>query len=309
MTKVFVIGNATVDVIQHVERFPFAGETLLCEALTICAGGKGLNQAIAAARTGARTVLRSPLATDGNGDLLKRTAASETDLAADWLIVEPPTDVSSIWIAATGENMIVSSADAAAFMTPAHIAATCSEIVPDDLLLLQGNLSEATTAAAIALARKKGARVLLNTAPMQAWMRPLLADVDLLIANEIEARELSEGADDAAAALLRTGARVVVISRGRHGALLATRAGQYAMQPPVVQAIDTAGAGDVLTGTLAGLLAQGSEVHEALPLAIAAASLSVTRAGTTPSFPSRAEFAELKARPYIHADPKETVRA
>ena len=108
MTRVVVIGNATVDIIQRVERFPLPGETLLCGAMVVCAGGKGLNQAIASARTGAPTRLCAPVAADANGDLLVHAVAAEAGLDADWLAAPLPTDISTIWIDAQGENMIVS---------------------------------------------------------------------------------------------------------------------------------------------------------------------------------------------------------
>lgn len=295
MTRVVVIGNATVDVIQRVDRFPLAGETLLCRAMVVCAGGKGLNQAIAAARTTAPTLLCAPAAADANGDLLARAVAAEVGLDTDWLAVAPPTDISTIWIDAQGENMIVSAAAAAAGMRPAHAAAACSALGAGDVLLVQGNLSEATTAAAIGQARAQGACIVLNTAPMRPWMVSLLAGVDVVVANAVEAEQLAGGADEPESALLRAGARAVVVSRGRGGAVLATDRGRSQAAAPAVATVDTAGAGDVLTGTLAGLLAQGVGLEAALDVAVAAASLSVTRPGTTPSFPTCTEIAALRA--------------
>ena len=297
MTQVLVIGNATVDVVQRVERFPLPGETLLCSAMLVCAGGKGLNQAVAAARTGVPTRLHAPVGADAHGDLLVRAVAAEAGLQADWLVVAPPTDISTIWIDAAGENMIVSAATAAAAMAPSHAVAACASLGAGDVLLVQGNLSQATTAAAIAQARMRGALTVLNCAPMRPWMAALLAGVDVLVANQVEAAQLvggEGGADDPEVALLRAGARAVVVSRGRDGAVLATDRSRWRAAAPAVAAIDSAGAGDVLTGTLAGLLAQGSTLESALRVAVAAASLSVTRPGTTPSFPSRDEVAALR---------------
>ena len=297
MTRVVVIGNATVDVIQRVERFPLPGETLLCGAMVVCAGGKGLNQAIASARTGAPTLLCAPAAADANGDLLARAVAAEVGLDADWLVAAPPTDISTIWIDADGENVIVSSVAAAAAMEPAHAIAACAALADGDVLLVQGNLSQATTAAAIGRAQANGACILLNTAPMRPWMGSLLASVDVVVANAVEAEQLAGSASDCEAALLVAGAGAVVVSRGRAGAVLATDRGRWVVAAPAVAALDTAGAGDVMTGTLAGLLAQGVGIAAALDVAVAAASLSVTRPGTTPSFPSRAEITGLRATP------------
>ena len=163
------------------------------------------------------------------------------------------------------------------------------------MLLVQGNLPQAATAAAIAQASANGARTVLNTAPMRPWMLALLPGVDVVIANAIEAAELSGHDDDPEAALLRAGARAAVVSRGRDGAVLATQHGRLEVDAVAVVAVDTAGAGDVLAGTLAGLLARGSTLEAALRVAVAAASVSVTRAGTTPSFPSRDEVVVLCA--------------
>jgi ribokinase len=301
MTRVVVIGNATVDVIQRVERFPLPGETLLCGAMVVCAGGKGLNQAIASARTGAPTRLCAPAAADANGDLLAHAVAAEAGLDADWLAAPLPTDISTIWIDAQGENMIVSAAAAAGAMEPADVTAACAALGASDVLLVQGNLSQSTTTVAISQARAKGARIVLNTAPMQPWMVALLDGVDVVVANAVEVAQLAGGQDQPEAALLRAGARAVVVSRGRAGAVLATNCSHSLVAAPAVAAVDTAGAGDVLTGTLAGLLAQGIEIAAALDVAVAAASLSVTRSGTTPSFPSRAEIAALRVAPVAGA--------
>jgi ribokinase len=301
MTRVVVIGNATVDVIQRVERFPLPGETLLCGAMVVCAGGKGLNQAIASARTGAPTRLCAPVAADTNGDLLVHAVAAETGLDADWLSAPLPTDMSTIWIDAQGENMIVSAAAAAGAMGPADVTAACAALSASDVLLVQGNLSQSTTAVAIAQARAKGARIVLNTAPIQPWMAALLDGIDVVVANALEVAQLAGGQDEPEAALLRAGARAVVVSRGRAGAVLATDRSRSLVAAPAVVAVDTAGAGDVLTGTLAGLLAQGVEIAAALDVAVAAASLSVTRSGTTPSFPSCAEIAALRVAPVAGA--------
>ena len=294
MTRVVVIGNATVDVIQRVERFPLPGETLLCGAMVVCAGGKGLNQAIASARTGAPTRLCAPVAADANGDLLVHAVAAEAGLDADWLAAPLPTDISTIWIDAQGENMIVSAAAAAGAMEPTDVTAACATLGASDVLLVQGNLSESTTAVAVEQARAKGARIVLNTAPIQPWMVALLDGIDVVVANAVEVAQLAGSQDEPEVALLRAGARAVVVSRGSVGAVLATDHSRSLIAAPAVAAVDTAGAGDVLTGTLAGLLAQGVEIAAAVDVAVAAASLSVTRSGTTPSFPSRAEIAALR---------------
>jgi ribokinase len=302
MTQVVVVGNATVDVIQRVERFARTGETLLCSAMVVCAGGKGLNQAVAAARTGAPTQLHAPVAADAHGELLARAVAAEPGLQAHWLIVLAPTDISTIWIDTAGDNMIVSAAAAAAAMDSAYAAAACESLGIGDVLLVQGNLSQEATEAAIERAHARGALVVLNTAPIRSWMAGLLAKVDVVIANAVEAAELSGGSAEPEAALLREGARAAVISLGGDGAVLATKTGRLQVAAPIVTALDTSGAGDVLAGTIAGLLARGITLEAALQVAVAAASISVTQPGTTPSFPSRDAVAALCKARAVHLE-------
>ena len=293
MKRVVVVGNATVDVIQQVDRFARTGESVLCNTIMVCAGGKGLNQALAAARTGALTQLHAPVGADAHCELLARAVALEPGLQAHWLTVLAPTDISTIWIDVAGDNMIVSAAAAADAMDPAHAAAACDALGIGDVLLIQGNLSQEATKAAIAQAYVRGAQVVLNTAPMRSWMAALLADVDVVIANKVEAAELSGDSDEPEAALLRAGAHAVVITLGGDGAVVATQAGRLQVAAPMVTVLDTSGAGDVLAGTIAGLLARGIPIEAALRVAVAAASISVTQAGTTPSFPSRDAIAAL----------------
>lgn len=292
--RVLVIGNATVDVMQTIARFPLPGETLLATGTVICAGGKGLNQAVAAVRTGVRVTLVAPRGEDANGRFLTGELAGEAGLSVDWYVKTAATDLSSIWIDAGGENVIVSSADAAAAMTPAEARSACASIGAGDVLLVQGNLGGETTLAALREARERGATTMLNTAPMRSWMGNCLPLADIVVANAVEAAELSGDAMDAEAALLEAGAAMLVVSRGRDGAILATAKGRMHVPAPPVTARDTSGAGDVLTGTLAGLLAQGLSPDTALTVAVGAASLSVTRPGTTPSFPSKAEITALR---------------
>ncbi len=292
--RVLVVGNATIDVIQTIARFPLPGETLLAAQTLLCAGGKGLNQAVAAARTGAPVTLVTPRGEDANGRFLMGALAGETGLAIDWHVKPVATDLSSIWIDAAGENAIVSSAEAAASLTPDEARAACANLQLGDVLLVQGNLGAETTSAALQEARARGATTILNTAPMRGWMGGCLPLADIVVANAVEAAELASGTANAEAALLAAGAATLVISRGGSGATLATERGLSHVPAPPVTALDTSGAGDGLAGTLAGLIAQRLMPETALAIAVAAASLSVTRPGTTPSFPSQAEVAALR---------------
>jgi ribokinase len=287
MSRVLVLGNATLDVIQRVERLPAPGETVLARSSARCAGGKGLNQAVAASRTGAPTELVAAIGKDADATLIIDSLKNETGLAVDWLICDAPTDMSAIWVASGGENVIVSSAECARSVTPDQALRICEALSANDLLLMQGNLSAETTRTAAQAAQALGVRRVLNTAPIAWDMRPILGLFDIVIANEGEAAQLE---------LPTAGAHTGIITLGARGALIMDHGNETMIDAPRVTAVDTAGAGDVFVGTVAGLLANGVSLPKAVTLAVAAASLSVTRPNTTPSFPSRAEIAKLVCR-------------
>jgi ribokinase len=297
MRRVFVVGNATLDCVQTVARLPQPGETLLCDSLQRCAGGKGLNQAIASARTGAPTVLVAPVGDDSDGALLRKTVADEAGLEARWIASDEPTDYSAIWVSADAENVILSSAAAARGLSRPQVFRKLEDFQAGDLLLMQGNLPAALTAATAGNARHRGGMLILNTAPIAWDMEPVLGLFDIVVANAGETRALvgSCGRDGAADLGARAG-RMAVVTLGAEGAIMWRQGETMAVEAPQVEAVDTAGAGDVLAGALAGGLACGLDIEMALRAAVAAASVAVTRRGTVPSFPSRAEMARLLHR-------------
>ncbi len=292
INMVLVLGNATLDIVQQVSRFPEPGETLLAQATLRCAGGKGLNQAVAAARTGAVVRLAAPVGRDADAAFLAGSLSAEPGLAADWLQRASPTDLSVIWVSRGGENVIVSSAECALSLQPDEARHLCRRLAAGDVLVLQGNLSPGTTLAAAEEARAQGARIVLNTAPLAWDMAAVLALADIVIANAGEAAALAQCPDvpsgaDPARVLHALGVPVIIVTLGAAGARVVSHDDDITLPAPPVTAVDTAGAGDVFAGTLAGLLAQGRDVMSAARIAVAAASQSVTRAGTTPSFPTR----------------------
>lgn len=296
MSHVFVLGNATVDQFLRVERLPAPGETLLAHDMARCAGGKGLNQALAAARTGAHVTLAAPAGRDADAAFLADSLVGEAQLEVQWLAGDAPTDLSSIWVADGGENVIVSSAGCARSVTPEQAIRLCGTLAPGDVLLMQGNLSAQTTLAAVETAKARGVLCVLNTAPIAWDMQALLGLCDIIIANAGEAAALTAGAADVGAALRAQGAKTGIVTLGPKGALIAGKDGQVMVAAPLVASVDSAGAGDVLAGTLVGLLATGHALDLATHTAVVAASLSVTRRGTTPSFPTRDEVATLLAQ-------------
>lgn len=294
MSRVLVLGNATLDVIQTVERLPRPGETLLSCGMLRCPGGKGLNQAVAAARTGASVSLAAPVGRDADAAFLAHELSREPGLEIAWRIVDATTDMSSIWVASDGENMIVSTAASAWRLTPEHARSLCADLTPSDILLMQGNLRADTTTAAVEAARARDACTVLNTAPISWDMRPIIGLFDIVIANEGEAAMVTGG--DLAAfwpTLRDRGVGTAVVTLGARGARLFGIGEDSIIAAPRTRAIDTTGAGDVMVGTLVGLLAQGRDQRAAATTAVAAASLSVTRPGTMPSFPTREEVRGL----------------
>ncbi len=299
MSRVVVFGNASLDIILTLEAFPSAGETVLAREVLTCAGGKGLNQALAAARFGHPVHFAAAIGHDNAATLIQAALATEQGLSTRWLFRSLATDMSSIWLDGTGENMISSSNFCAHSVTAADAERELATLHSEDWLVLQGNLTLDATRAAIGMAQRAGARVLLNTAPMQGWMRDVVPLVDVLVANTVESCQMTGlDVDAAVAALLELGAEHVVVTRGSTGASLRSRDIAIDLPAPHVVAVDTAGAGDMFVGSLAASLANKQPLPQALERAITLASFTVTRKGTSTSFPSREEVTRLS--PFRH---------
>jgi ribokinase len=300
MKRVIVFGNVSLDIVLFVDRLPAPGETLLANDMMRCPGGKGLNQAIAAYRAGARVKLLASLGRDPDGAFLRSAVEAEGGIEAGWRFSDAPTDVSTIRVSASGENEIVSSAGSAREMGVADSETLLSDLGSDDILLLQGNLPRGTTYAAIRAAKAREAFVIINTAPVDPGMGDVLSLADIVVANEVEASILTGLERDAAAlALLKRGCGTAVVTLGAEGLVFADRGcrGTKRIEAPATEAVDSSGAGDVFVGTLAAELARPDpRLDAALSFAAAAASLSVRRRGTVPSFPTAAELNLLRAR-------------
>lgn len=296
---VFVIGNAAVDLSFRLDRLPEPGETRIAAGRRADPGGKGLNQAVAARRAGAAVRFRAAVGDDADGRLVADRLAAEGIAPSDLVLETGATDQSVVLVASDGENAIVSTADRARGLTADAAAAFARAGRPGDVLLLQGNLTLPATRAALEAARGQGVWIILNPAPIWPaadggvpW--PL---VDVAVVNRVEARQLAGEPDPKAAAtrLRRAGAGAVVVTLGAAGALVAAAGGTDTVAAPVVAAVDTTGAGDTACGVLAAMLAEGRTLAEAVPVAIAAAALSVTRAGALAGMPSAEEIAAIAA--------------
>jgi ribokinase len=277
--RLLVIGNAAVDRCYRVDRLPREGESVLAAAATVEPGGKGLNQAVMAARTGAEVTLLAMLGSDAAGAMLRRHLGAE-GLNGPWLLEHPgPSDESIVLVGPSGDNLIVTTHAAAASLPPTAAGAAISTLAPGDGLLMQGNLDERMTIDCLAAARARGARTLFNSSPLRPGTATALADVDILVANATEA-----------AALAGNVVPVSITTLGAAGARLTTAAGSRLVPAPAITAVDTTGAGDVLAGVLAGRLILGDALDTALGIAVRAASAKVGRAGTAAALPTAAEL-------------------
>jgi ribokinase len=265
------VGSLNHDITIAAERRPAAGETVLGRSLATASGGKGANQAVAAARAGARVAMVGCVGADAPGEgLLEGLRAAGVDTAWVRVLDDEPSGTALIVVDDGGENAIVvvpgANARLAADDVEAALAGDAAAGAP--VVLAQLEVPEAAVDAA---ARGAG-RFVLNASPVRALPRDVLAAADPLIVNAGEAAALT-GADEAdpdalGAAALALGVRSVVITRGADGATWATRDTRIARPAPRVAVVDTTGAGDVFAGTLAAHLARGADPETALEAAI-----------------------------------------
>jgi ribokinase len=284
---VVVVGSANVDVVLDVRQLPRPGATVLGRRREEGPGGKGANQAIAAARSGARTALVAAVGADSGGRLLEGALSAAGVSLTALRTSDLPTGTAYVTVDAVGENAIVVDPGANASLTDL-VAEELDLVRRSRVLLCQLEIPIPAIAAAVGHA---GGLTVLNAAPVPERMADL-PDVDVLVVNEHEARAAASASTVAAAvdALLQRAAEVVV-TLGADGALLATRDGRRTRVDgvPAREVVDTTGAGDTFCGAYAAARAAGSEPAAAVALACAAASLSVERPGAGGSAPSLAQ--------------------
>ncbi|MFF9036606.1 ribokinase [Streptomyces sp. NPDC014892] len=294
-----VVGSANADLVIGVERRPGAGETVLGSDLAVHPGGKGANQAVAAARLGARTALLARVGDDGNGRLLldsQRAAGVDT---AGVLVGGAPTGVALITVDPSGDNSIVVSPGANGKLTPEDVRAAEGLLRASRVVSAQLEIPLETV---VEVVRRlpEDTRFVLNPSPPRELPAEVLAACDPLIVNEHEARIIvgdepagSPSPEDRARALLALGPRSVVVTLGAEGALVATAEGSARVSAVKVDAVDTTGAGDAFTAALAWRLGAGAELAEAAAYAARVGAAAVTRAGAQVSFPTAEEVAAL----------------
>jgi ribokinase len=290
MSKVVVVGSANLDLGVGVPHLPRPGETVLGSDVVASPGGKGANQAVAAHRLGADTLLVAALGADRFGADL-RGALEREGLPLQVVIRDgTATGIALIVVDATGENTIVVAPGANAHLDGAALTGLPALLGPGDVVVLQLEIPLETCVAAARHARRAGALVLLNAAPLppagSGALSELLREVDVLVVNEGEARQL--GGD--ATALRHRGPSACVITLGARGAISADPTGTRTHAPFRVDAVDTTGAGDSFCGALAAALAAGADLDQAVRRGCAAGALATTRMGAQSAMPTSAEL-------------------
>jgi ribokinase len=287
MSRVVVIGSINVDLVVAADHLPRPGETVLGGRFARHFGGKGANQAVAAARAGASVIMIGAVGRDAYGDESLASLMAEGVDVTRVRRVDAPTGVAIIAVAADGENQIVVAPGANAEVSSVDLERL--ELAGSDVLLTCLEIPMAAVVGAVASAARLGLRAIVNPAPGRRLPPELLASSPILTPNQDELLAISGATapDSALAALATAGAGAVVVTRGSGGALLAE--GGRRVDVPARQAavVDATGAGDAFSGVLAAWLAEGRTLDEAVAAANVAASMSVAQSGARGGMPSR----------------------
>jgi ribokinase len=293
---VAVVGSLNLDLVIRVPELPGPGETVSGGDLFRNPGGKGANQAVAAARLGRRVAMVGCVGDDDAGrDLLASLKADRVDSSRVRVVDGVPSGTAFIVVGEDGENQIVVSPGANARLTPDDVAAAAATLRSAAVTLLQLEVPLETVAAAAGTA---GGRVVLNPAPVRALPDELLGRVDVLVPNRVELAQLAGGpvptsVEEAARLAGGLAARAVVVTLGADGALVVTD-GQASHVPAVpVRPVDTTAAGDAFCGGLADALAAGAGLQDAARRAVRVAAAACLRPGAQASLPGPAELAAL----------------
>ena len=301
--KVAVVGSFMMDLVIKAERRPQKGETLVGQEFGMFIGGKGSNQAIAAARLGADVTMIGRLGTDLFGDTFMSSLAQEK-IDTRFIVrdAEVGTGVGTPVIDAEGDNSIIIVPRANMRLSVADVERAESTIAAADVLLLQLEVPIEASQRAAEIARTGGAKVILNPAPARELPDGFLAQVDIMTPNEVETEFLSgvkvsdtTGAERAARILLGKGVSAVILTLGDRGALLLTSDVTKLIPAYKVNVVDTTAAGDAFCGALAMGLARGEKIEDAVAFANAAGALAVTVLGAAPSMPTAKQMDEFLA--------------
>lgn len=304
---ILVFGSFVVDLMSRSPHLPVPGETVMCSLFKMGAGGKGFNQGVAAHKAGGDVTMVTKIGKDTFGALAKETM-EELGMDTGHLLVSETESTGAALILVdenTSQNMIGVTSGACGAITEAEVDALEPLVAKSAYLLLQMEVNLEANWRMLKMAKRHGVTVVLNTAPAQAIPDDILAQVDIVTPNEVEAELLTgvkvtneENAARAAQAFFEKGVGAVAITLGARGVYVATRDKAQLLPVPKVPVVDTTGAGDAFNGGFVTALAEGKDLWGAARFANALASVAVQRMGTTPAMPERAEIdAFLQAYP------------
>lgn len=298
MGNIVVIGSSNVDMIMKISRLPKLGETITDGEFVQVFGGKGANQAVAAARAGGNVTFVNCVGEDAYADVMIANFAKD-GINTEFIFKEKevPSGTALVMIGDAGKNYLAVAPGANYKLTPAHVDKSIKAIEAAEMVIIQLEIPINTTKYILDLCQKLNKKVIYNLAPVQAFDLSYLSKVHLFVVNETEAEELTklnvksnEEVEIAAEKLLSYGAENVIITLGSEGCYFTNHKEKYFLPSFKVQAVDTTAAGDTYCGSLAVALTEGKSWKDAIRFASAASAISVTKLGAQPSVPFRKEI-------------------
>ena len=306
MKNIVVIGSSNTDMVVKTSHLPVPGETVLGGDFFMNAGGKGANQAVAAARYGNRVVFVAKTGNDLFGEQVRKSM-KEDGIVTDYVFIdeEHPSGVALITIDQKAENCIVVAGGANMYLKPEDIDKAKDEILGGDVVLMQLETPIETVEYAAKMAAEAGVKVILNPAPAPAepLSKELISNLYLITPNRSEASRLTgievtdlASAQRAALVLYDMGAKNVIVTLGSEGSLVYDGHMMMRVEAIKVEAVDTTAAGDTYNGVLASVIAEGKSLIDAVHEANIAGAISVTRMGAQPAAPTREEIIAMKKK-------------
>ena len=306
MKNIVVIGSSNTDMVVKTSHLPVPGETVLGGDFFMNAGGKGANQAVAAARYGNRVVFVAKTGNDLFGEQVRKSM-KEDGIVTDYVFIdeEHPSGVALITIDQKAENCIVVAGGANMYLKPEDIDKAKEEILGGDVVLMQLETPIETVEYVAKMAAEAGVKVILNPAPAPAepLSKELISNLFLITPNRSEASRLTgievtdlASAQRAALALYDMGAKNVIVTLGSEGSLVYDGHMMMRVEAIKVEAVDTTAAGDTYNGVLASVIAEGKSLIDAVHEANIAGAISVTRMGAQPAAPTREEIIAMKKK-------------